>query len=53
MTAVPFQNTIDIIEIKGMHLKEAFEHSVANYDEINLFGGFLQVSGMNHSCTLS
>lgn len=47
LTVAPFQNTIDIVELKGRHVKEMFEYSVQNYDITgqNLFGGFLQVSG--------
>lgn len=48
LSVAPFQNTIDIVELKGSHIKEMFEHSVRNYDPIgiDLPGGFLQVSGM-------
>ncbi|XP_042861628.1 LOW QUALITY PROTEIN: 5'-nucleotidase-like [Penaeus japonicus] len=47
LTVAPFQNTIDIVELRGQHVKEMFEYSVQNYDSTgqNLFGGFLQVSG--------
>ena len=46
MTATPFRSTIDIVELKGKHLKGAFEHSVDNYDPNgDLPGKFLQVSG--------
>ncbi|KAK3849661.1 hypothetical protein Pcinc_043592 [Petrolisthes cinctipes] len=47
MTMAPFQGTIDIVELKGKHVKEMFEHSVYDYDPkgIELKGGFLQVSG--------
>ncbi|KAK7493119.1 hypothetical protein BaRGS_00015640 [Batillaria attramentaria] len=46
---LPFQNTVDAIKIKGEHLRAALEHSVAKYDPCvrsDLFGGFLQVSGL-------
>jgi 5'-nucleotidase len=39
-SVLPFNNTIDIAEIKGQHLKEILEFSVADVN-INL----LQVSG--------
>ncbi|CAL4102556.1 unnamed protein product, partial [Meganyctiphanes norvegica] len=47
LTVAPFQNTIDIVELRGKHVKEMFEHSVRSYDimGINLRGEFLQVSG--------
>lgn len=47
LTVAPFQNTIDIVELKGKHVKEMFEHSVSHYDTQALDhpGGFLQVSG--------
>ncbi|XP_069168282.1 snake venom 5'-nucleotidase-like [Procambarus clarkii] len=47
LTVAPFQNTIDIVELKGKHVMEMFEHSVSQYDPQALThpGGFLQVSG--------
>ena len=47
MTAFPFQNTFDIIKIKGEFLREAFEHSVSLMTRYGQDGGgrFLQVSG--------
>lgn len=43
----PFQNTIDIVELRGVHVKEMFEYSVRKYDPTGMSapGGFLQVSG--------
>lgn len=48
LTVFPFQNTVDLIEIKGKHLREAFEFSVEGYDPkgFHLAGKFLQVSGI-------
>jgi len=48
LTVFPFQNTIDLIEIKGKHLREAFEFSAKGYDPkgFHLAGKFLQVSGI-------
>ncbi|KAK7108614.1 hypothetical protein V1264_016316 [Littorina saxatilis] len=49
ISVLPFGNTIDAITLKGRHLRAALEHSVARLDPClteNLFGGFLQVSGM-------
>nr|KAG5704020.1 hypothetical protein BaRGS_032109 [Batillaria attramentaria] len=46
---LPFQNTVDAMEIKGEHLRAALEYSVSKYDpcaQTDLFGGFLQVSGL-------
>lgn len=47
LSVAPFQNTIDIVELRGRHVKMMFEHSVARYDPQGLDppGGFLQVSG--------
>ncbi len=36
LTVLPFSNTIDLIEIKGEHLRQAFEFSVQDYDEKGL-----------------
>lgn len=48
LTALPFSNTIDLIEIRGKHLRAAFEFSVEGYDPkgFHLAGKFLQVSGI-------
>ena len=45
MTVQPFGNTIDMIKIKGVFLKQAFENSVKRYDPSDLRGAFLQMSG--------
>lgn len=47
LAVAPFQNTIDIVELRGRHVKEMFEHSVRKYDPTGMSapGGFLQVSG--------
>lgn len=47
LAVAPFQNTIDIVELKGVHVKEMFEQSVRKYDHTGMSapGGFLQVSG--------
>ena len=47
LTVAPFQNAIDIVELRGQHVKEMFEHSVSVYDPEGLdpSGRFLQVSG--------
>ena len=47
LTVAPFQNTIDIVELRGKHIREMFEHSVSEYDPAALDqpGRFLQVSG--------
>ena len=50
LTAFPFQNTFDVISIKGKYLREALEHSVASFDSQGVSssngGGFLQVAGL-------
>ncbi|KAF2352045.1 5'-Nucleotidase C-terminal [Trinorchestia longiramus] len=47
LTVAPFQNTIDIVELRGRDVKAMFEHSVESYDAMALDPGgrFLQVSG--------
>ncbi|XP_067674621.1 5'-nucleotidase-like [Haliotis asinina] len=45
-TALPFSNTIDIVELYGRHLKAVFEHSVSFHNTDEKFGGFLQVAGL-------
>lgn len=42
---LPFGNQADIIELKGVHLLEALEHSVSSYNPVAPNGQFLQVSG--------
>lgn len=42
---LPFGNNVDMIQIKGEHLKKTFEHSVAKYDRHDRPGAFLQMSG--------
>ncbi|XP_065056302.1 snake venom 5'-nucleotidase-like [Rhopilema esculentum] len=46
ITVLPFGNQADIIELKGIHLMEALEHSVAGYNPTAPTGQFLQVSGI-------
>lgn len=47
LQVLPFDNTIDMIEIKGEHLLEAFQYSIEGYDPNGFHpaGKFLQVSG--------
>ena len=42
---LPYGNQADIIELKGVHLLEALEHSVSKYNPKAPGGEFLQVSG--------
>ncbi|XP_061897554.1 5'-nucleotidase [Entelurus aequoreus] len=44
MTVLPFGSTMDLIQITGMTMKKAFEHSVHRYGTMR--GEFLQVSGI-------
>ncbi|CAL8073312.1 unnamed protein product [Orchesella dallaii] len=48
LQVLPFQNTVDMIEIKGADLRDAFEFAVDGYDPkgYRLAGKFLQVSGI-------
>lgn len=43
---LPYGNQADIIELKGVHLLEALEHSVSKYNPKAPGGEFLQVSGV-------
>lgn len=48
-SVMPFANTVDTGKLKGKHLRLAFEHSVERLNPCNqadLFGGFLQISGI-------
>ena len=42
---LPFGNTADQITLKGKHILEALEHSVAEYTNVGQQGKFLQLSG--------
>ncbi|XP_041352239.1 snake venom 5'-nucleotidase-like [Gigantopelta aegis] len=44
INTLPYLDTMDIIMLKGMYLKEVFTHSSSKYHSV--FGGFLQVSGI-------
>lgn len=46
-TVFPFGDLVDMVKLKGVYLREVFEHSVAKYDPVDKPGAFLQVSG-NH-----
>ena len=52
MNAFPFQDTVDLIEIKGKYLRETFEHSVSRQGASNN-GRFLQVSGKTGSSIMN
>ena len=45
LMSFPFRNTYDVVMMKGEHLRQALEHSVANMqpDGTNDAGRFLQV----------
>ncbi|XP_050392707.1 snake venom 5'-nucleotidase isoform X2 [Patella vulgata] len=45
LTVMPFRNTIDRLDMKGVHLKATLEHSVSLYGP-DLAGRFLQFSGL-------
>ncbi|KAK3603342.1 hypothetical protein CHS0354_025948 [Potamilus streckersoni] len=47
LTVFPFGNNIDLIKIRGIHLRQMLEHAVENYDPINRPGSFLQMSGIH------
>ena len=47
LTVLPFQNNIELLEVKGVTLRKVLEKSVGllSVDGENDGGGFLQVSG--------
>ncbi|KAK3603341.1 hypothetical protein CHS0354_025947 [Potamilus streckersoni] len=47
LTVFPFGNYIDLIKIRGIHLRKMLEHAVENYDPQNRPGAFLQMSGLH------
>ncbi|XP_061699956.1 5'-nucleotidase [Syngnathoides biaculeatus] len=51
LTVLPFQQTVDLIQIKGSTMKKAFEHSVHRYG--GMHGEFLQVAGIHVEYDLS
>ncbi|XP_051942706.1 5'-nucleotidase [Hippocampus zosterae] len=51
LTVLPFQQTMDLIQIKGSTIKKAFERSVHRYG--GKHGEFLQVSGIHVEYDLS
>ncbi|XP_067675672.1 snake venom 5'-nucleotidase-like [Haliotis asinina] len=47
LTVLPFRNTVDIVELLGRHVRETLEFTASKWVKTgNLFGGFIQVSGM-------
>ncbi|KAH3736665.1 hypothetical protein DPMN_043238 [Dreissena polymorpha] len=53
LSVMPFGNNVDMIKLKGIHLRQAFEHSVANYDIHDRPGAFFQMSGAHVTYDLS
>ncbi|XP_031571054.1 snake venom 5'-nucleotidase-like [Actinia tenebrosa] len=45
--SLPYNNTYDLIELKGTDLKAVLEYSVSTYDPLNPQAIFLQVSGLH------
>jgi len=45
LTILPFGNVIDMVKLRGLHVRQAFENSVAKYDPVDKPGAFLQASG--------
>lgn len=47
MTAIPFENTCDLIELQGKHLKALFEQTTYEYYYNRIYASvsLLQVSG--------
>lgn len=47
---LPFGNTVDVLELRGIHLLEALENAVIMFDLDTLDGRFLQVAGQLKEC---
>lgn len=47
LAVAPFGNTMDVVALKGKHLRQVLEHSVKDYDlyAVDPPGSLLQVSG--------
>ncbi|XP_071112387.1 snake venom 5'-nucleotidase-like [Haliotis cracherodii] len=46
-TVLPYRNTVDIVELRGKHVRETLEFTASKWVNTGrLFWGFLQVSGM-------
>ncbi len=48
LEVMPWQNTIERVEVSGATLLQVLEHSVTNWNPEDLWGGFLQYSGMDN-----
>jgi len=48
-TVLPFQNTLSTFQISGATVKEALENATRQYDDPDLDGRFLQVSGIKYT----
>ncbi|EDV20502.1 5'-nucleotidase [Trichoplax sp. H2] len=46
LTVLPFRNTVDVIELQGIFLRQALELSVRDYNPVDAHGRFLQMSGV-------
>ncbi|XP_070570251.1 5'-nucleotidase-like [Ptychodera flava] len=46
MNVLPYGNTLDLLDLKGVHILEALEYSVAKYDGTTLLNSFLQTAGL-------
>lgn len=55
LAVAPFGNTMDVVALKGKHLREVLEHSVRDYDPyaIDPPGSLLQVSGLRLTYNMS
>ncbi|XP_070560027.1 5'-nucleotidase-like [Ptychodera flava] len=46
LNTLPYDDTIDILDIQGKYLLEALEYSVSTYDGVTPIGRFLQLAGI-------
>ncbi|ESN90934.1 hypothetical protein HELRODRAFT_90638 [Helobdella robusta] len=46
VSTFPFSDPFVLADVKGVVLKEVFEHSVANYSTVDKHGKFMQMSGI-------
>lgn len=55
LAVAPFGNTMDVVALKGKHLREVLEHSVRDYDPyaIDPPGSLLQVAGLRLTYNMS
>ncbi|XP_002738722.2 snake venom 5'-nucleotidase-like [Saccoglossus kowalevskii] len=46
MNALPYGDTLDLLELQGVYIREALEYAVSEYDGVTQQNRFLQMSGI-------